>query len=315
VSYTPALHRRIAGAGLVISGLLSAAIGYALTTGYSALEVSAPMQTAGAIALCAVMVFTDRSPFRRYDRTMWLLITRLAAGNAVIAFTYPRAVQRLTLGTVAAIVAVGSLAVGSAEIWQHRATTWGLGNICGRVLALGGVVLLNRPWQGGIGASGTVCALISGLCVWNTLTVLGRMNEYGLQDQGAALANLLAGLCLIGLVIALRGRGWLSWSLLSAAGAAGLLTLLLPVLFLNGALRRTSGPDVGALQSLTSPVHALVAQGGVWVGRLDTDQRITPGGWAAIILIAGATFAPSLIKKPGPGLTAARRTGVAHRHN
>jgi inner membrane transporter RhtA len=297
---------------MVVFGLLSTAIGYAFTTGYPALEVSAPMQTAGAIALCTVMVFIGRSPFRRYDRMMWLLISLLAAGNAVVAFTYPEAVQRLTLGTVAAYVAVGALAVGLPEVCRNRATAWGLCHIGGRVVALGGVVLLNRPWQGGIDVPGTVCAVISALCAWNTVTVLGLMNERGLQDQGATLANLIAVPFLIGLVIELRGRGWPSWNLVSAAGAAGLLALLIPVLLLNAALRRSSGPDVGALQSLASPVHAMVAQIGVWTGRLAADQRITFEGWAAITLITVATFVPSVIKKPDgarsrPGTPVRRR--------
>ncbi|GGT91340.1 hypothetical protein GCM10010177_58300 [Actinomadura citrea] len=305
MSLSPVLYQRLAGRGLIVASLLSAGIGYAFTTSYSALEVAAPMQAAGAIALCALMLIVGRNPFRRYQRPMWALIGRLAGGNAVVAVVYPFAARRLNLGTVAAVVVLGYLSVGFRRIWRLRATAWGFKHLCGRVLVLGGIVMLNWPLEGEI--VGLLCALVSAGCVWNTITVLGKMKKHGLEDQGAAIANLLSAPLLFGAVFLLRGGDWVSWDLFSAAGLAGLLALMLPVLLTNAALRRISELDVGVMQSLSTPVHAMVALAGAALGWLASDQRLTffPG-WVAILLVAGAVFGVSSLKEPSGDVLHAR---------
>ncbi|MGI5203661.1 hypothetical protein ACQEU6_19055 [Spirillospora sp. CA-108201] len=288
-----------------MASLLSAGIGYAFTTGFSALEVSAPMQAAGAITFCALMLVTGRSPFRRYQRPMWWLIGRLASGNAVVAVVYPYAVQRLTLGTVAAMVVLGYLSVGFKQIWRMRHTAWGLQHMCGRVLVLGGIIMLNWPLQGE--PVGLLCAVLSAACVWNTVTVLRKMQHRGLEDQGAAIANLLATPVLFAAVFVLRGGAWVSWELFSMGGLAGLLTLTLPVILTNAALRRISELDVGVMQSLSTPVHAMVALVGTALGWLASDQRLTLfPGWTAILLIAGAAIGVSSLKEPSGGAVRVR---------
>ncbi|SNS06383.1 hypothetical protein [Actinomadura mexicana] len=298
MSFSLDLRRRLAGRAFLVASLLSAGIGYAFTTGFSALEVAAPMQAAGAIGLCALMLFTGRSPFRRYQRPMWRLIGRLAGGNAVVAVLYPFAVRRLTLGTVAAVVVLGYLSVGFKKVWHMRTTAWGLQHMCGRLLVLGGIIMLNWPLQGEI--VGLLCALVSAACVWNTITVLGKMKHHGLEDQGAAIANLLSAPLLFAAVFLLRGGvHWMSSDLVSWGALAGLLTLMLPVLLTNAALRRISELDVGVMQSLSTPVHAMVALVGAALGWLASDQRLAffPG-WAAILLIAGAAVGVSSLKEP-----------------
>ncbi|MEU9866367.1 hypothetical protein AB0C87_00815 [Actinomadura sp. NPDC048021] len=299
MSFTPDLSR-LAGRGLVIAALVSSAVGYAFTTGHSALVVAAPMQAVGAVALCAVMLFTGRNPFRRYPAVMWLWISLLAGGNAAVAYSYPYAVDHLTLGTVAAVVVIGYLLVGIEKIWPYRTTTYGLQHICGRVLVGFGVVMLNRPSPGE--SVGMLWALISALCVWNTVTMLGQMKKHGLEDQGAAVANLIAAVLLLALVFKARGNGWISLDLFYAAGPAGLLTLVLPVVCVNAALRRSSTQDVGIMQSFSSPVHALVGMAGAALGWIDSDQRLALfPEWAGIILITVAAFAVSLLKEPAGG--------------
>ncbi|NDU76913.1 hypothetical protein GWI34_30450 [Actinomadura sp. DSM 109109] len=290
--------RRLAGRGLILVSLLSAGIGYAFTTGHPALEVAAPMQAVGAFGLLSLLLFTGRSPFRRYQGDMWWLIVRLMAGNAIVAFSYPYAVQGLNLGTVAAVVVIGYLSVGFKRIWPLRYTAWGLKHLYGRTLVVGGIVMLNWPLQSG--TVGLLCALISAACVWNTVTVLEKMKGHGLVDEGATLANLLAAPVLFGVVFLLRGGGdWISWDLSRAAAAAGVLALMAPVLLTNEALRRISGLDVGVMQSLSTPVHALVALGGAWLGLLDSPQRLALfPGWAAIMLVAAAVFGISTLKEP-----------------
>ncbi|MEV4002160.1 hypothetical protein [Actinomadura sp. NPDC049753] len=296
---------RLAGRGLIVASLVSSGIGYAFTTSYHALEVAAPMQTVGALALCVLMLLTGRSPFRQYERPMWWLIGRLAVGNAAVAVLYPYAVSRLNLGTVAAVVVLGYLSVGSKRIWHLRATAWGFKHLCGRSLVLGGILMLNWPLQGEI--VGLLCAFGSAWCVWNTVTVLGKMKDHGLADQGATLANLLAAPALFVPVFLLRGGDWVSPDLFFVAGLAGLLTLMLPVVLTNAALRRISELDVGVMQSLSTPVHAMVALAGAAMGRLPSDQRLTffPE-WVAILLIAGAAFGVSSLKEPSGGAVRVR---------
>ncbi|GAA4291319.1 hypothetical protein GCM10023178_64330 [Actinomadura luteofluorescens] len=293
------LRRPFAGRGYVVASLVSSGIGYAFTTSFLALEVAAPMQTVGALALCVLMLLTGRSPFRRYQRPMWWPIARLTGGNAAVAVLYPFAVQRLNLGTVAAVVVLGYLSVGFKRIWLLRATAWGFKHLCGRALVVGGIVMLNWPLQGGI--VGLLCAFGSAWCVWNTVTVLGTMKDHGLADQGATFANLLSAPVLFALVFLLQGGDWVSRELFLVAGLAGLLTLMLPVLFTNAALRRISKLDVGVMQSLSTPVHAMVALVGAAMGRLPSDQRLSFPDWAAILLIAGAAFGVSSLREPSGG--------------
>ncbi|TDC45462.1 hypothetical protein E1281_30330 [Actinomadura sp. KC345] len=308
MSPIPEWHRRLAGAALVVAGLTAVAVGYAFVTGVPALAAAAPMQLAGAAALVAVTLLTGRSPFRRYDRGMWMLIARLAAGNAIVAIAYIYAAQRLTLGGAAAVVVIGMLSVGFAEIWRHRRTSWGLKHLGGRALVLAGVLMFNQPWHGQADLLGLACAAACAAGAWNVVTVLGRMKAYGLVDQGATVANSLAVPVLFGLVSALPGGGWMTWDLFLLAGLAGLFTLFLPVLLLNAAIRRSPERDIGAIQSLSSPVHAMVAQIGAATGLLGHGQGTTPAEWAAVMLTAGAAFAISLIaERPHDHGGAARR--------
>lgn len=305
MSFSLDLRRRLVGRGFLVASMVSSGIGYAFTTGFLALEVAAPMQTVGAIALCLLMLFTGRSPFRRYQRPMWWPIIRLASGNAAVAVLYPYAAQRLNLGTVAAVVVLGYLSVGFKRIWRLRATAWGFKHLCGRLLVLGGILMLNWPLQGE--TVGLLCAFGSAWCVWNTVTVLGTMKDHGLADEGAAFANLLSAPALFALVFLLRGGDWMSWWLFFVAGLAGLLTLMLPVRLTNAALRRISGPDVGVMQSLSTPIHAMVALAGAALGWLASDQRLSffPE-WTAILLIAGAAFGVSSLKEPSGGAVRVR---------
>lgn len=300
MSYSLDLRQPLVGRGYVAASLVSSGIGYAFTTSFLALEVAAPMQTVGAIALCALMLFTGRSPFRRYERPMWWPIGRLAGGNAAVAVLYPYAAQRLNLGTAAAVVVLGYLSVGFKRIWILRATAWGFKHLCGRLLVLGGILMLNWPLEGEI--VGLLCAFGSAWCVRNTIIVLGTMKDHGLADQGAAFANLLAVPVLFSLVFLMRGGDWMSPELFFVGGLAGLLTLMLPVLLINAALRRISGLDVGVMQSLSTPVHAMVALAGAALGWLASDQRLSffPD-WVAILLIAGAAFGVSSLKEPSGG--------------
>ena len=224
------------------------------------------------------------------------LVARLAVGNSIVAIAYIYAAQRLTLGGAAAVVVIGTLSVGFAEIWRHRRTSWGLKHLCGRGLVLAGVVMFNQPWQGQADLLGLACAAVCAVGAWNVVTVLGRMKAYGLENQGTAIANAVSVPVLFGLVAALgSGGAWMTWDLFLLAGLAGLFTLSLPVLFLNAAIRRSPGRDIGAIQSLSSPVHAMVAQIGAATGLLGHGQGTTPAEWAAILLTAGAAFAISLI--------------------
>ncbi|WP_141577851.1 hypothetical protein [Actinomadura sp. WMMA1423] len=305
MSFSPDLSRRLSGGGFILAGVTLVAIGYGFTTGRNALEVGAPLQAVGSIAFCVITLLTKRNPFRRYPRVMWLWISLLAVGNAAVACLYPFAVDRLTLGTVAAVVQIGYYSVGLREIWRLRATSWGFQNLTGRLLLVGGVVMLNRPSPGEL--VGMLGALLCALGVWNTLTMLGQMRKHALEDQGAAVANLLATLLLFPVVFAVRGRGWMSWDLLSVAAPAGLLTLAVPILLTNAALRRTSKSDVGIAQSFSAPINALVALAGSTLGLLDSDQRLHLfPGWAAIALITFVAIRMSLLRKPADGEVRAR---------
>lgn len=301
-------RRRIGGAALVIAGLVSAATGYAFVVGVDPLKAAVPMQTAGSVGLALVLCLAGRSPFRRYRRRMRVFIVLLALGNAAVTVAIPYANESLTLGGTAAMIAFGGLSVGLWKILRNWRTAWGLKHLLGRLVVLLGVAAFNKPWEASPDWAGLGFGLIAALGAWNTVTVLGLMKRDGLEGQGAAAANLLAVVFLCPLVVGLRGAGWVSADLFVVAGLAGLFTVLLPVLLLNGALRFLPGRAVGAVQSLTSPVYALVGMIGAVTGLLGDSQRITLVEWAAIMVIAGAAFAVSQIKElPGDGGAAARR--------
>ena len=299
----PDRRRRLAGAALVVANLFSAGTGYAIVTeafgtGLVVLDAAAPMQLAGSIALAVLMCCTGRSPFIRYSGRMWWMIGRLAVGNAVVSVAYPLGGQILSLGGVAVAAVIGGLLVGLAKVLRHGNTAWTRKHLLGRLVVLGGVLWFAQPGHIPLNPLGLGCAALVAVCTWNIVTALGRLAKENLEDRGAALGNLLSVPLLLPAVFAIRGTEWVRPDLFIGAGLAGLLTLFLPVLLLNAALRRTTERDVGAVQSLTSPVYALVGQIGAATGLLSSTQWLAPDRWAAIIVIAGAALVVSMIREP-----------------
>ncbi|QKG23344.1 EamA family transporter [Actinomadura verrucosospora] len=296
--------RRFAGGGLVVAALVSVQLGYAIATGRPPLETSSVMMAAGSVTLVLWVAARGGLRVRGFDRAMRRLVLRLAFGNTVVSFAYLYAQQRLTLGTAASVTVVGMLSVGLAEVWRARRTAWGAWHLLWRGVAFGGVLALNEPWRGGSDGPGMLWAAASAWCVWNVPTTIRRMAARGRADQGAALANLLTA-PVLAVLVPVTGGGlgiWTSPEPLALAGAAGVLTVTVPVLLQNAALRRVAARDLAVVQSLNPAVAALVAQAGVLAGQLDPTQRTTPAGWIAISVIIAASAGDSLVApRPGDG--------------
>ncbi|MBO2465329.1 hypothetical protein [Actinomadura violacea] len=306
--------RRFAGGGLVVAALVSVQLGYAIATGRPPLETSSVMMAAGSVTLVLWVAARRGLRIREFDRAMWRLVLRLAFGNTVVGFAYLYAEQRLTLGTVASVAVVGMLSVGLPEIWQARGTSWGAWHLFWRGVAFGGVFVLNEPLRGGSDGLGMLWAAVSAVCVWNVPITVRTMAARGLADQGAALANLLTAPVLTALVLATGGGLgiWTSPRPLALTGAAGVLTVAVPVLLQNAALRRVAPRDLAVVQSLNPAVAALVAQAGVLAGLLDATQRTTPAGWIAISVTIAASAGDSLVA-PRPGDGGHQKNGASRR--
>ncbi|MGI5202327.1 hypothetical protein ACQEU6_12240 [Spirillospora sp. CA-108201] len=293
--------RRLGAAGCLLAALSSQQIGYAAgAVGDSPLVAGTVMVSAGAGVL-AVSVHRRGGGLRlrRFDGATWRLVARVAISIGVIGTMYLLAVQRLSLGTAAAVMVLGPLAIGLHGVWRARSTAWGRWHLAWRGVALAGVVLLNRPWRGEADPIGLCAATAVAIACWNYVVAIGRLEARGLAHRGTATAGLLAGaalVCATG-VLALGGtldghHGTLGR--LVVLSLAGVLAWTVPTVLQNIAVGLASARDLGVLYSLESPVAALIAQIGVCAGLLNGHERPGPAGWVAITMIVAASVAVSL---------------------
>jgi inner membrane transporter RhtA len=173
----------------------------------------------------------------------------LGAVTAGLTLLFMLAIARIPLGTASALEFLGPLAVsmygpgGGRRHWT--------------ALAAIGVVLLTRPWNGGISSAGLGFALAAALC-WAAYILLTQH----VGDRVTGLSGLAISMPVAGVIATLAvGRyelGRITWPVLVTMLALAVLHPVLPFSLEFLALRRLTASAFGTLMSL-EPAIALLA--------------------------------------------------------
>ena len=174
----------------------------------------------------------------------------LGVVTAGLTLLFMQAVARIPLGTASALEFLGPLAVAVARSRETRQLVW-------PALALAGVLLLTRPWDGGTDLVGVGFALAAAAC-WAAYILLTQAVGDAVEGlQGLAVSLPVAGV----VATAVAGPGFVS-GLTPELVIIGLgLALLLPVVPFSLemlALRRLTTAAFGTLMSLEPAIAALV---------------------------------------------------------
>jgi inner membrane transporter RhtA len=196
----------------------------------------------------------------------------LGVVTAGLMMLFMLAIARIPLGTASALEFLGPLTVSV------------LGPAGGRrrwaVLAAAGVVLLTRPWTGGIDPAGLGFALGAAAC-WGTYILVTQH----VGDRVTGLSGLAVSMPVAGIVAlpaaGFSGLGRVTWPLLAVMLALAALHPVLPFSLELLALRRLTASAFGTLMSL-EPAIALLA------GLLILGQIPSAAAAAGILFVVAA---------------------------
>ena len=274
------------GAVMAVGSMSCVQLGLALSA--HLLNQLGPLGIAGLrLALAGVLLLILVRP-RPRDFTGRDLVACTALGvvTAGLMMLFMLAIARIPLGTASALEFLGPLTVSVLGPGGGR-RRWA-------VLAAAGVVLLTRPWNGGIDPAGLCFALGAAAC-WATYILLTQH----VGDRVTGLGGLAVSIPVAGLVAlpaALSsGLSGLTWPLLAAMLALAALHPVLPFSLELLALRRLTASAFGTLMSLEPAIAVLV-------GLLVLGQA--PGAAAAagvlfvVVACIGATRAGARAPQP-----------------
>ncbi|MGI8335690.1 hypothetical protein ACRYCC_37555 [Actinomadura scrupuli] len=296
------LGTRLFGGGIIVSELAVQQVGFGITSTLPALAVALVVTVAGSVLLAAYVGWRFGMGMRQFDRVMWKLVARVAASNTLIGIAYVLAVQKLGLGPVAAIGAIGVLSVGLTEILRSLGLDqpspvqiWGYKQLGVRVIALLAVLVMTHPWTGEFDLVGLGWAVAAAWCFWNyVVIVFGPMAARDQVKQGTAVANLLSIPATMLVVWPFGAWGELftefspvNWGF---AVLAGLLVITVPALMQDWAGGKVSARTTGVLYCLDTPIAALIGTVGALLFLLDEVQRPSIVQWVAIGLIMIASL-------------------------
>jgi inner membrane transporter RhtA len=264
------------GAVMAVGSMSCVQLGLALSA--HLLNQLGPLGIAGLrLALAGVLLLILVRP-RPRDFTGKDLVACAALGvvTAGLMMLFMLAIARIPLGTASALEFLGPLTVSVlGPGGGRRRRRWA-------VLAAAGVVLLTRPWNGGIDPDGLCFALGAAAC-WATYILLTQhVGDRVTGLGGLAVSIPVAGLVALPAAALSSGLGGLTWPLLAAMLALAALHPVLPFSLELLALRRLTASAFGTLMSL-EPAIAVLA------GLLVLGQ--VPGATAAVgvlfVVVAG----------------------------
>ena len=217
----------------------------------------------------------------------------LGVVTAGLMMLFMLAIARIPLGTASALEFLGPLTVSVLGPGGGR-RRW-------TIPAAAGVVLLTRPWTGGIDPAGLGFALGAAAC-WGTYILLTQhVGDHVTGLSGLAVSIPVAGIVAL-LAAGSSGLHAVTWPLLAAMLALAALHPVLPFSLELLALRRLTASAFATLMSL-EPAIALLA------GLLILGQIPSAAAAAGIlfVVIAGIGATRTGARTPRPPTTATPR--------
>ena len=238
----------------------------------------------------------------RFRRPILLATVALGVVTAGVTMLFMAAIARMPLGVASALEFLGPLAVsmygpgGGSRRWTAFAAL--------------GVVLLTRPWDGGISSAGLGFALGAALC-WAAYILLTQH----VGDRVTGLSGLAISMPVAGVVAVFAGRYELSrvtWPLLFTTLALAVLHPVLPFSLEFLALRRLTTSAFSTLMSL-EPAIAVLA-GLLALGQIPS---IASAAGVLFVVIAGigATRSGARAATPRDQLSAAKNPAAGVRRD
>ncbi len=193
--------------------------------------------------------------------------------TATMTVTFLAALEHIPLGTTVAIEFLGPLGVAVFRAHSRRSLVW-------PALALGGVLLLTRPWTGEIDVVGVGLAALAA-CGWGAYILLTQVVGDRFSGlQGLAITIPVAGVAatVVGLP---QAWGHVTPRVLLASVGLAILLPVIPFSLELLALRRLTTAAFGTLMALEPAIAT------AW-GVLLLSQ--VPGGWqlAGVVLVVMA---------------------------
>jgi len=255
---------------LAVTAMLSVQLASALSM--PLISTVGPAGTAWLRLSVGAVVFLAlaRAPLRTVRRAEVAVLLGLGVTTGLVTVVFLAAIDRIPLGTAVAIEFLGPLTVASVLSHTRMALAW-------PALALVGVLLLTRPWQGDLAAGGIALAALAGVG-WGTYIVLTQR----VGDHFAGLGGLSITVPIAAVTAAVPGipqaAGHLTVGTVLAAAGLALLLPVLPFAFELLALRRMTPTAFGTLMAL-EPALALV------LGLVVLHQRPSPLQLVGILLV------------------------------
>jgi inner membrane transporter RhtA len=260
---------------LAVAAMLSVQLGSALSV--DLIEAVGPAGTAwlrlsmGAVILLAIA----RPPLRTVRRHDVPALLGLGITTGLVTIGFLAAIEHIPLGTAVAIEFLGPLTVAAVRSHHRRALIW-------PAVALLGVVLLTRPWQGGFNLTGVGFAALAAIG-WAAYIVLTQR----IGDRFTGIGALSLTVPIAAVTAAVLGipqaGGHLTLGILAAAAGLAILLPVLPFALEMLALRKMTPTSFGTLMALEPAL-------GIILGLLILHQQPAPIQVLGILLVvlAGA---------------------------
>jgi inner membrane transporter RhtA len=211
----------------------------------------------------------------------------LGVVTAGLMMLFMLAIARIPLGTASALEFLGPLTVSVLGPGRGR-RRWA-------VLAAAGVLLLTRPWTGGIDPAGLGFALGAAAC-WSAYILLTQhVGDRVTGLSGLAVSMPVAGIVALPAAAAASGLSGLTWPLLAVLLALAALHPVLPFSLELLALRRLTASAFGTLMSL-EPAIALLA-GLLILGQIPST---TAAAGILFVVVAGIGATRTGARTPQP---------------
>jgi inner membrane transporter RhtA len=233
-------------------------------------EGAAWLRLAWAGLILLVVVRPRRAAF---TRTTFLTCVVLGVVTAGITLQFMAAVDRIPLGTAAALEFLGPLGVAVAQGRGGRRLLW-------PAFAAIGVVLLTNPWAGSVDPVGVLFALGAAVC-WGGYILLTQRAGDGVAGINALAVSMPVAGIFATLVVGPSVLAKMTPEILLFGAGLAVLLPVVPFALEMTALRKLTTAAFGTLMSL-EPAFALV------VGTVVLHQ--IPGVWAVagICLVVAA---------------------------
>ena len=305
---------------LVLLELVVGAVGFAFTANIDALAGGLVMAVVGSSVLAILLIIRrGRLPIRSLAFSEPWIISRLAVGNVIMNVAYVIGIQAVGIGAITTMTALGPLFVKGRAVWAIRRTRKGVLHIALRAAAVGGVIVVNKPWtefghfdEGTI--TGIICGLLGAWSFWNYVSCFfGDRIPEKQKVEFIAVADLIS-LPFIALVVWVVshfvGGGYSElWTqdVLFWGTLAGIVGFTIPTIITALAAEKVDASTSGMLYMFDTPIANIVGFVGAFLGWLGAVQSPDLWGWIGMVLVTAAVGfstklpSPEILAKDLPG--------------